>query len=214
MRDNKHETRESWLNAGTNEARLIFLALGYTLPDKIRCAIAFTSTGKRGHIPGECWHPPASADGHYEIIIRADLDDPVSVLSVLVHELCHTLLSPAIKHGKAFKQIAERVGFEGRMRQATPSAQLQERLRDIADNLGPFPHAKLTFGGSSDVPRKQTTRMLKAECHAIGCGYTIRLASKWAQVGLPVCPADAAHGTLVCDIPKDAEAEETEVEAL
>ena len=194
MRDNKHETRESWLNAGTNEARIIFLALGYTLPDKIRCAIAFTSTGKRGHIPGECWHPPASADGHYEIIIRADLDDPVSVLSVLVHELCHTLLSPAIKHGKAFKQIAERVGFEGRMR--------------------PFPHAKLNFGSSSDVPRKQTTRMLKAECHAVGCGYTIRLASKWAQVGLPVCPADTAHGTLVCDMPKDAEAEETEVEAL
>jgi hypothetical protein len=39
-----------------------------------------------------------------------------------------------------------------------------------------------------DRPKKQSTRMLKAECPE--CGYTIRLAKKWAEVGLPSCPSD------------------------
>jgi hypothetical protein len=45
-----------------------------------------------------------------------------------------------------------------------------------------------------DRPKKQSTRMLKAEC--LECGYTIRLTKKWADVGLPSCPTDAAALTL------------------
>ena len=41
-----------------------------------------------------------------------------------------------------------------------------------------------------DRPKKQSTRMLKAECPE--CGYTIRLSKKWADVGLPNCPTDGA----------------------
>ena len=41
-----------------------------------------------------------------------------------------------------------------------------------------------------DRPKKQSTRMLKAECPE--CGYTIRLAKKWADLGLPTCPTDGA----------------------
>jgi hypothetical protein len=60
--------------------------------------------------------------------------------------------------------------------------------------------------GSSDVPKKQSTRLLKAECSA-ACGYGIRITSKWAKVGLPLCPVNPKHGLLVCDIP-DHEDEE------
>jgi len=197
---NMYDTRESWLRAATYEVSPLFEACGFSLPEKIRHAIAFTSTGKRGHIPGECWHPSSSADGHFEIIIRADICNPVDVLCVLVHELCHTLLPPEIKHGKEFKDIAQRIGLEGKMRQATPSSLLRERLNAIAAILGPLPHAKLDFLASSDVPRKQATRLLKAECGA-SCGYTIRIAAKWARAGLPLCPVDADHGILKCDIP-------------
>jgi len=204
--NNIHNTRESWLRSATNELRPYFEKFGYTLPEKIRFAIAFTSGGKRGRIPGECWHPTSSDDHHYEIIIRADMADAIEVLGILVHELVHTLLPPDIKHGKEFKTVAVRVGLEGKMRQATPTPILRERLSTLATSLGPLPHAKLNFNASSDVPKKQKARLLKAECSA-ACGYTIRLATKWAKAGLPLCPIDTKHGILHCDTSDDNDIE-------
>ena len=128
------------------------------------------------------------------------------MLCILTHELCHTLLPADARHGKAFKEIATKIGFVGKMRQATPSALLRERLNGLAANLGRLPHAKLDFASASDVPRKQVARMLKAECRV--CGYTVRLSSKWARVGLPICPANSTHGQLVCDLPDEVEEEE------
>src|SRR3954447_142955 len=90
---NRHDTRESWLRSATRELGAThFREHGYTLPDKIRFAIAFTSTGRKGTRVGECWDASISDDSHYEIFIRADLADPVEVLGVLVKELVHTLL--------------------------------------------------------------------------------------------------------------------------
>ncbi len=204
--NNMHTSRETWLRSATDELRPYFGKIGLPLPEKIRFAIAFTSSGKRGHVAGECWHPVASEDQHYEIFIRADRDDPPEVLSILVHELVHTLLPPSVKHGKEYKELAIRVGLEGRMREAMPGPILRERLNALSDQLGPLPHAKLNFAGSSDTPKKQRGRMLKAEC-CEECGYTIRLASKWAKIGLPICPIDPAHGVLHCDIPNDEDEE-------
>ncbi|MDR3423961.1 MAG: transcription elongation protein SprT [Alphaproteobacteria bacterium] len=209
---NVYTVREVWLRSAFEALQPFFAKLGYALPEKIRFAIAFTSTGKRGRVRGECWHPVASDDQHFEIIIRADTAEPVEVLGVLVHELVHTLLPPSVKHGKEFKAIAMRVGLEGRMCQAMPSPILRERLIALAERLGPLPHAKLNFtGASSDTPKKQRARMLKAECSA-ACGYTIRLSAKWARTGLPVCPINAAHGALICDIPDDSDDEEIKPE--
>ena len=86
---NTHTTREGWLLAATDELRPHFADHGFTLPDKIRHALAFTSTGKRGRMAGECWHADLSGDQHFEIYIRPDKDDPLEVLGVLVHELIH-----------------------------------------------------------------------------------------------------------------------------
>jgi hypothetical protein len=202
---NMHDTRESWLRSATTELHSYFAAFGYELPKNIRFAIAFTSTGKRGRIAGECWHPSASGDNHYEIIIRADIADPEEVLGVLVHELVHVLLPSTVKHGKEFREIAQRIGLTGKMRQARPSEILKKRLYDLAASLGELPHAKLDFSAASDVPKKQTSRMFKAECGA-SCGYTIRLAAKWARAGLPVCPIDVRHGPLICRLPESEEA--------
>ncbi|MDR3423727.1 MAG: hypothetical protein P4M13_01425 [Alphaproteobacteria bacterium] len=85
---NVHTTREAWLRAGTNELLPYFASLGYALPDNIRYAISFTSGGKRG-MEGECWPPEASADRHFEIIIKADREDPIEILGILVHQLIH-----------------------------------------------------------------------------------------------------------------------------
>src|SRR5277367_2706852 len=126
---NTHTARETWLRSAANELRPYFEKLGYTLPEKIRFAIAFTSRGKRGVMAGECWHPVSSGDQHFEVIIRADVADPTEVLGVLAHELIHTLLPPEAKHGKVFREIALRIGLEGKMRQTTPTPILAERLQ-------------------------------------------------------------------------------------
>src|SRR5271165_2018059 len=89
---NRHDFRESWLRAAAAELRPYFASVGYPLPDNIRFAIAFTSTGRKGQRVGECWHSSTSDDATYEIFIRADLAEPVEVLGVLVKELVHTAL--------------------------------------------------------------------------------------------------------------------------
>jgi hypothetical protein len=113
---NCHDTREAWLRAATNESRPYFKSCGYELPENIRFAIAFPSTGRKGKRVGECWHSSTSADSAYEIFIRADLWKPDEVLAVLTKELVHTLLPPDAGHGQLFKVAAMRIGLEGPMR--------------------------------------------------------------------------------------------------
>ena len=49
-------------------------------------------------------------------------------------------------------------------------------------------------GGSSNARKKQTTRLKKAICGE--CGYTVRVTSKWLEVGPPHCPL---HGAMECE---------------
>lgn len=214
---NVHNSREVWLRSAANELRPYFASCGLNLPENIRYAIAFPSTGRKGKRVGECWHSSSSGDSHFEIFVRADLADPVQVLGVLVKELVHTTLPPDAGHGKAFKAAAIKVGLQGPMREAKAGVLLQSRLADLAATLGPLPHASLNIGEAPltavavavDRPKKQRARMLKAECTEQGCGYTVRIAAKWAHdLGSPHCPK---HGPMVVAFPSEAEdAAETE----
>lgn len=202
---NEHNSREAYLRAATNELRPYFAKLGLPLPETIRFAVAFTSQGKKGKVAGECWHAGASDDGHHEIIIRADFADPAEVLGILAHELVHAALPPDAKHGKLFRDAALKIGLEGPMRHAMPGPVLKERLNEVAASLGAFPHARLNFERvtltgleAADRPKKQGTRMLKAECIGSGCGYTVRVAARWiTEAGPPHCPRHGAMATPV-----------------
>ena len=208
---NTHDSREAWLRAATAALRPLFNHLGSPLPDKIRFAIAFPSAGGRGKAIGECWDASASADQHVEIFIRADRSEPVDVLGILVHELVHAALPVDAGHGKLFRALALKLGLDGPMRHTVPGPMLQRHLTALAEELGSLPHARLEIDrrtadpgpdGSSprgpvDRPKKQGTRLLKATCVADGCGYTVRLAAKWArEVGPPHCPS---HGAMQVD---------------
>jgi hypothetical protein len=214
-KSNRHESRETWLRVATNELRPLFEQAGYPLPADMRFAIAFPSSGRNGSRVGECWHSPASADGSFEIIIRADLAEPGDVLAVLVRELVHAALPPEDNHGKRYKAAAVKIGLEGKMRAATPGHFLQERLNALAGDLGPLPHAALNINWRAiDKPKKQGTRMLKAECPGVDgepCGYAVRLAAKWLRdVGPPHCPK---HGAMTAELPPDDDASnEAEIE--
>jgi hypothetical protein len=215
---NDHNTREAWLRAATNELRPHFTKLGLAIPEAIRFSIAFTSQGKKSRVAGEVWPAAASADGHCELIVRADFADPLDVLGILVHQLTHAALPPEAKHGKPFRDAALRLGLEGPMRNAMPGPALRERLNELAANLGPLPHGRLDFHQITlagltvaDRPKKQTTRMLKAECLARGCGYTVRVAARWlSDLGAPHCPK---HGLMTTPPlpPADVEADDSDL---
>jgi hypothetical protein len=210
-KSNYHDTRESWLRAATNELRDYFKRCEYPLPDKIRFAIGFPSTGRKGNRVGECWHSSTSADEHYEIFIRADLAEPEKVLGVLVHELVHAVVPVDARHGKHYRAAALKIGLQGKMVHAMPGELLQKQLDDLAALLGPLPHARLNIErgadnrGPADREKKQKARMLKAACEVEGCGFIVRVAAAQVRnVGPPHCPK---HGAMTVDLPADDEGE-------
>ncbi len=207
LKENVQDTRESWLRAATGELRPYFQSCDFPIPDNIRFAIAFPSTGRRGARIGECWHSSTSEDGNFEIIIRADIADPVEVLGVLVHELVHVVLPVDAGHGKPYKDAAIKLGLEGKMRHAMPGQLLRARLVELAATLGPLPHARLNIErgrdnqGPADRPKKQGTRMLKAACRDEACSFVVRVASTPVrEIGPPHCPK---HGEMLVEWPED-----------
>ena len=207
---NLHDSRESWLRAAAMELGPYFVSCGFTIPENIRFAIAFPSTGRQGRRIGECWHSSTSDDGNYEIIIRADIADPVEVLGVLVHELIHAVLPADAGHGKLYREAAIKIGLEGKMRHAMPSQLLRPRLVALAESLGALPHARLNIergrdNRPADRAKKQRARLLKAECGGEGCGYTVRITAKWVDdIGAPICPK---HGAMNVERPEAAAVE-------
>lgn len=210
---NYHDTREGWLRAATEELRPYFDRCRYPLPKNIRFAIGFPSTGRKGNRVGECWHSSTSADGHFEIFIRADQSDPRVVLGVLVHELVHIVVPIDAKHGKRYRDAALKIGLTGKMVHAMPGILLQKRLDELAETLGRLPHARLNIelGADNRGPadrKKPGASYHKAECGAEGCGFYVRvLAVQVKNVGVPHCPR---HGAMVVELPPD---EDIEMEA-
>lgn len=182
--------REAWLQAAVEELRPLFRGNGCELPP-IHVSVGWPSSGGLGtkkRTIGQCWAGTTSEDKKPHVFISPLLDekgDPQGVLPTLVHELCHVAAGTEAKHGPKFAKIAAKMLLDGKPTSTSASEALMERLKAIVEKLGQFPHAKIV--PSPKDPKKQTTRMLKAECT---CGYTVRLSQKWVDVGVPSCPVD------------------------
>jgi hypothetical protein len=162
--------------------------VGKPLPANVRVTCGFPSNAKRSGAIGECWADTASADKTFEVLISPVLDDPTKVFEVLVHELCHATAG-AMNHGVNFQRVGNlmhlapsptKAGWKATGQAATFASTYGE----IIKSLDAYPHAAL----SMTTKKTQGTRMLKAVCPS--CGYTVRLTSKWAALGLPSCPQD------------------------
>jgi hypothetical protein len=181
--------REDWLSAAVSELRPFFDAVCSPLPTNVRVTCGFPSNAKRSGAIGECWADTASADATFEVLISPVLDDPLRVFDVLVHELCHATAG-AMNHGLNFQSVAKKMHLEPSFgprgwKATNRGPEFVQTFGSIVDSLGPYPHAALTMSNR----KVQTTRMLKAVCPS--CGYTVRLTSKWAALGLPSCPVDS-----------------------
>lgn len=178
----KFETREAWLMEAVKLLRNGLFKPHAEIPE-VRVSVGFPGGGSARKRIGEYWHATAISDGVPQIFISPVLGDPIQALDVLVHELVHAC-TPGAGHGPAFRKLALALGLEGKMRSTVAGPELRERLNALFVELGPFPHAGISLADR----KKQTTRLLKAEC---GCGYTVRVTAKWIEeVGPPICPCN------------------------
>ena len=180
-------TREAWLENCVSEFdRRVFSPFSHHLP-RVKVAIGFPSTkgvSKRRRTLGQCWSREASDDGLNQIFINPTLTSAEQIVDVLAHELVHAVDDCKSGHKGAFWKICKAVGLtEGTPATASAGPSLKVTIEEICRDLGPLPHATLH---AIDQERKQTTRLLKVECPA--CGYTCRIAAKWIEYGLPICP--------------------------
>ncbi len=202
------ETREQWLGRAITLMRPEFQEAGSPLPEHLAVSCSWPSGNPRTVI-GECWVAEASSRGYVEVFISPVLDQVAGVQGVLVtlrHELVHA--AGRRGHGKDFRALAVELGLTGPMTATVASPELLDFINwTLLPQLGQYPHGAITGGGEvlvpptepgdkpiilrpDDRPKKQSTRLLKAECPE--CGYTIRLSKKWANLGLPTCPTDGA----------------------
>lgn len=173
--------REAWLHQGVEALRPIFRSAGHLLPP-VRVSCGFASTGLRSNHIGQCWSRSTAPDGINQIFISPVLADPVQVLDTLVHELVHAVDDCEHHHGPAFKKIALSVGLKGPMRSASATPALLEKLGQIAQRLGAYPHAELRL---RQRPRKSAPRP-RARCPQ--CDYTVPMLRPFLVLGPPLCP--------------------------
>jgi len=172
------------------------------LPTNLRVACSNPSGGIRNRVRGECVYPQSSADGSFEIWISPKIDDVETVLCVLLHELIHATLENwerGAGHGKRFWRLAKVLGFSRPLTTATIATDdagrnLRSLLNVWAAALGDYPHAGVNFAAHDAQRRRQSTRMLKAECLADGCGFKVRITRTWAQRATPLCPVCEGMG--------------------
>ena len=192
--------RHQWLEDARVECSRLLAAIDCNVPDKVRVTIGFPSTGGRGRRIGECWSPAASSDEWGEIFVSPRLSDSVEIMGVMVHELIHAAVGTGAKHGAEFKAPTLAVGLEGKMTATKVSDALRARLQGWIDARGPYPAGSLNM----ETRKKQTTRLLKAECET--CGYVVRVTNKWVvDVGPPHCPD---HGAMAVDGVSEEDPEE------
>lgn len=141
---------------------------------------------------------------------------PPETCHVMLHELAHILV-PGAGHGRAWRYAARQVGLV--RPRAAPDAgdladwnaitpALRSTLQAIPQPTEPPPaeffedwHRRpcgAGYGSRGGTSRGQGSgsRYLKVVCPLPGCGYQVRVTSKWLALGTPQCPV-AGHGSMV-----------------
>ena len=186
------QLREGWLLNATQYLSVLFKRVGAPLPDNVRVACGFTSTGSRGAGIGECWSKEVSGDQTFEIFIKPNQDNSLRVLDILAHELVHVAVGIAAGHGPKFRRVAVAIGLEGKMTATTGSEAFKRAMLPFIEAYGEYPHAQLSCNSATTAKPKQSTRLLKACC--VECGYTVRVSRKWFDVAPPICPDATCRG--------------------
>lgn len=200
-----HSERETWLSeASVLLQKRIFTAANIKPKEwsekryRVSCGFPIGYRGSRSGkvIMGQAFDPSISADGTFEVFINPVLDKPIDVLGVLWHELIHVYCGIECGHRGDFAHTARATGLTGSMTSTVPGEASIPVLKDIAKELGKYPHAKI----DPNSRKKQGTRLLKLQCDS--CGWTARVSGLQARRlhDDSACPVCASVDTLKWDI--------------
>ena len=180
--ENKNINRETWLNLMIDKSVPLFDEAGFKISDireklKASCSVMvgmrkskkFNAIGQ--HLPTE-WNK----DSNHELLISPVLEDEITVVGVLIHEMVHAIQrhlygNDVQPHGKEFRKIALAVGLEGKMTATTETPELKIKIEKWIKEIGKYPHSKVNF----ETRKKQSTRLLKLTCEH--CGFIARASS-------------------------------------
>ena len=179
-------TREEYLEKAIEKMRPMYRKAGHEIPP-VHVSVGWPGGGSPRTRVGEAWSKSASEDGVAHVFISPAIGDVVEALSVLAHELIHTILPKGTGHGAAFRKIAVAIGLAGPMTGTHAGPALVAKLQKIVDRLGKFPHARLSIADR----KKQTTRMIKVEC--LDCGCILRGSRAALEIGAPYCACGAGE---------------------
>lgn len=176
------KTREAYLNEFLHGPIAAWLAeAGTTLPADCRVSIGFPGGGSARKRIGECWPRGRSADKVNEIFINPTMSNVREIIAVLVHEAIHASDDCASGHKGHFARVAHAVGLEGKLTATHAGPVLKAKIEAAIAVRPELKHGALMLGGL----KKQTTRMVKHECHE--CGAIWRMAAKWEVTVCPCC---------------------------
>lgn len=170
--------REGWLEALTALLRPVFENVEKPLPETIRVSCGFPSTGARSKRVGEHHRATSFSSGicknneetseRSEIFISPFENQSIEVAGILLHELCHAALPSGTKHGKSFKDLATKLGLEGRMTATTVGQKAKELLEPMIEQLGPYPHSEMSRSFGRGAATEQA-RLVTVRCEC--CGF-------------------------------------------
>lgn len=222
--------RETWLNELAQKLAPRFEELGHPLP-KFRVSIGFTSVGANGGANGQCWSDACTDDNHFTIFISPAEATSMDIAAILNHELIHAAVGLKEGHKGKFAEMMKATGMSRPFTCSVAGDAFKAWVQPFIDELGAIPHAQLKVRGEgkaklfkkegggvvadndneprNNLPKKQSTRMLKASCtHEVDgkpCGYTVRLSRKWAVELGANCPV---HGSMEVEGADDSPEEE------
>ncbi len=105
-----HKYAEVWLHEAVELMRPKFAEAGYEIPP-VHLSVGFTVYGYRANtkrvIFGTCSSRKMDKDGINQIFISPVLDEPMTVLETLAHELVHAIDDCKHSHGPVFQQISK-----------------------------------------------------------------------------------------------------------
>lgn len=194
---NVQPNREAWLSeCAKHLASHVFAPAGYIVPKNVRIACSWPSRGgtaKSRRVIGQAWSDQCAADGHFGIMISQSVDDPMTVASILAHELVHVTVGLKCGHRGAFRRCALAIGLEGPMTSTVAGKTFKRVFGLVLEALGPYPHGAIgpayregSDGPDSTLPKPQKARLIKAVCGE--CGLTLRITRKWVQDRELSCP--------------------------
>jgi hypothetical protein len=179
----KYGTREEWLNAAVVLLNPMLAEKTALRPKRqVLVSAGWPRRDRGGRVIGQCYNS-LPGEGANHIFISPMLSTATDVLPTLLHELIHAADDCESQHKGPFRAAWKALGFIDKPTLSVPGPELKAALREIAGELGAYPHKKLN---PITAGKPQTTRMLKVECPSCGC--VVRMTRRWLdEAGAPEC---------------------------